>query len=72
MPRTMLNDELWANLYTILRQNGLYAKQSTRLSIEGILYRMRTGCPWRDPPYSASTTPSTAPLTAGLQGVFLS
>ena len=50
MPRTMLNDELWAKLSAILRQNGLYAKQSTRLNIEGILYRMRTGCPWRDLP----------------------
>ncbi|MDO5090502.1 MAG: transposase [Cardiobacteriaceae bacterium] len=50
MPRTMLNDELWAKLSAILRQNGLYAKKSTRFIIEGILYRMRTGCPWRDFP----------------------
>lgn len=50
MPRTILTDELWSKLLTILLQNGLYAKESMRLTVEGILYRIRAGCPWRDLP----------------------
>ena len=31
-------------------QHGIYNKPDLRLMIEGMLYRMRTGCPWRDLP----------------------
>ncbi len=50
MPRLMLNDELWSKLRTILLQVGIYYKPNLRLTVEGMLYRMRVGCPWRDLP----------------------
>ena len=48
MPRTLLTDEYWPKLLAILLELGLYDKPNLRNVIEGILYRMRTGCPWRD------------------------
>ena len=50
MPRLMLNDEHWSKLRTILLEHGVYDKSSLRKIVEGILYRMRVGCPWRDLP----------------------
>ena len=50
MPRTLLTDELWSKLLVILLELDLYDKPNPRKTIEGILYRMRTGCPWRDLP----------------------
>ena len=50
MPRLMLSDEHWSKLRVIMRQQGIYDKPSLRLTVEGILYRMRVGCPWRDLP----------------------
>lgn len=50
MPRLMLSDEFWSKLEKILLQESLYNKRSLRMTVEGILYRMRVGCPWRDLP----------------------
>ena len=50
MPRTMLTDELWSKLLPILAENNIYDKPNLRLTVEGILYRMRAGVPWRDLP----------------------
>ena len=51
MPRTMLSDEDWERLSQLLRETGrVYNKPEHRATFEGILYRMRTGCPWRDLP----------------------
>lgn len=33
-----------------MRQQGIYDKPNLRKIVEGILYRMRVGCPWRDLP----------------------
>lgn len=33
-----------------MRQHGIYHKPNLRMIVEGILYRMRVGCPWRDLP----------------------
>jgi len=33
-----------------MRQEGIYDKRHLRRTVEGMLYRMRTGCPWRDLP----------------------
>jgi len=33
-----------------MQEFKIYDKKSLRLTVEGILYRMRTGCPWRDLP----------------------
>src|SRR5690554_3877672 len=50
MPRTMLTDQHWSKLETIFRNFRIYLKQNLRNFIEAILYRIRTGCPWRDLP----------------------
>lgn len=52
MPRLMLSDELWSKLWPIMKSAGVYYKPKLRRTVEGILYKLRTGCPWRDlPPY---------------------
>ena len=33
-----------------MRQHGIDDKRGLRKIVEGILYRMRVGCPWRDLP----------------------
>ena len=51
MPRTMLSDEEWSKLYSIMLETGrIYKKPEHRMTVEGILYRIRTGVPWRDLP----------------------
>jgi len=50
MARRMLTDELWSKLKGILRQHRIYDKPFLRNMVEGMLYRMRAGCPWRDLP----------------------
>ena len=50
MTRTMLKDNQWYKLRTILRQINVYDKPNLRLAIEAMLYRIRVGCPWRDIP----------------------
>lgn len=50
MARQMLNDEHWSKLRTIMRDHGIYHKPNLRKTVEGMLYRMRVGCPWRDLP----------------------
>ena len=37
-------------LREILRHKTIYNKRDLRMTVEGMLYRMRTGCPWRDLP----------------------
>lgn len=52
MPRLQLTDEHWSTLRNIMLEQGFYNKRQCRKTVEGILYRLRTGCPWRDlPPY---------------------
>ena len=51
MPRTMLSDVNWESLAKLMKATGrVYNKCEHRLTLEGIFYRMRTGCPWRDLP----------------------
>lgn len=50
MARLMLSDELWFRLKEIMLQHRIYNKPNLRTMIEGMLYRMRVGCPWRDLP----------------------
>lgn len=51
MPRTMLTDDRWNKLQRLMILSGrVYNKPEHRMTVEGILYRMRTGCPWRDLP----------------------
>ncbi len=46
----MFTDELWTMLKMIVLKMGIYDKPFLRLTIEGIVYRLRVGCPWRDLP----------------------
>ena len=47
----MLTDALWLKLSQLMQHSGrIYNKPEHRMTFEGILYRMRTGCPWRDLP----------------------
>lgn len=48
----MLTDERWFKLKDIMHQHGIYHKRHLRRTVEGILYRLRVGCPWRDLPGS--------------------
>ena len=50
MPRHRLTEALWSKLRKILLQFSLYNKAGLRKTVEGILFRMRTGTPWRDLP----------------------
>ncbi|MDP8051150.1 IS5 family transposase [Pasteurella atlantica] len=51
MPRTILTDNQWNKLYNFLFCTGrIYKKAEHRKTVEGILYRIRTGIPWRDLP----------------------
>ena len=46
MARLMLNDKYWSKLINTMLQHGIYNKSNLRKMVEGILYRMRIGCPW--------------------------
>src|SRR3990167_8449856 len=48
MPRHLLTDEQWSKLKAIMHHHEIYDKPNLRLTVEGIFYRLRTGCPWRD------------------------
>lgn len=49
--RTILTEDLWKRLAYLLDRTGrVYNKAEHRNTVEGILYRIRTGCPWRDLP----------------------
>lgn len=50
MPRTKLTDEYWSKLKPILLDAGIYDKRNLRMTVEGMLYRIRVGGPWRDLP----------------------
>lgn len=51
MPRLMLTDDSWKLLSRIMFLTGrIYNKSAHRMTLEGILYRIRTGIPWRDLP----------------------
>ena len=50
MPRLMLSDEHCSKLREILLHKTIYNKRDLRMTVEGMLYHMRTGCPRRDLP----------------------
>ena len=50
MSRQMFTDEYWSKLKTIMLSLGIYDKPTLRQTVEGIYYRLRVGCPWRDLP----------------------
>ncbi|MCE2596761.1 IS5 family transposase [Motilimonas cestriensis] len=51
MPRLMLTDQRWEKLLQVMMSSGrIYNKPEHRMTFEGILFRLRTGIPWRDLP----------------------
>jgi transposase len=50
MPRQQLFDQLWLKFEQTLISHRIYYKLGLRLTVEGILYKLRTRCPWRDVP----------------------
>ena len=50
MARIALTDELWAQLQHTMKQHGCYITKNTRTVMEAILWKLRTGAPWRDIP----------------------
>ena len=58
--RGELTDEAWERIAPLLPQNGVRGKQwkDHRTVIDGILWRLRTGAPWRDLPVRYGPWPS--------------
>jgi len=50
MLRLSLTDEKWLVWQKKLQGHGVYKTENLRLVVEGILWRVRTGAPWRDMP----------------------
>jgi hypothetical protein len=50
MSRLMPSYKFWSKLEKILLQETIYNKRNLCMTVEGMLYRMRAGCPWRDMP----------------------
>ena len=50
MPRQLFTDDYWNKFKAVMLSLGIYDKPSLRRTVEGIYYRMRVGCPWRDLP----------------------
>ena len=50
MARIALTDELWEQLQHTMKQHGCYITKNTRIVMEAILWKLRTGAPWRDIP----------------------
>jgi len=50
MPRLPPSEEHWSKLREIQLHKAIYNKRNLRTTVEGMLYRMRGGCPWRDFP----------------------
>ncbi|MBK9070150.1 MAG: transposase [Myxococcales bacterium] len=71
MRRHALTDEQWARLVAVIpkQQRGPSAKIGDRQFVDAVLFRAKTGLPWRDlperfGPWKASTIASTTGLSA--------
>jgi len=51
MPHFMLTDEQWLKLKNILLDCRIYDKPNLRLTLEGILFKLKQGCTWRAIPF---------------------
>ncbi|MCW8398094.1 IS5 family transposase [Legionella sp. PATHC038] len=50
MPRQILTDEIWIQLEKTMRFHGCHKWNNDRSVMEAILWKLRTGAPWRDIP----------------------
>ena len=46
----MLSDAKWETWKSKLKSCGVYLTNNLRMTVEGILWRLRVGSPWRDLP----------------------
>ena len=51
MARTVLTDIFWAQILSAMQEKGCYDAKNSRAVMEGILWKLRTGAPWRDIPF---------------------
>jgi hypothetical protein len=50
MARIVLTDETWDQLLNIMTDKGCYAAKNGRAAMDAILWKLRSGAPWRDIP----------------------
>ena len=50
MTRRVLTDEIWSQLLAVMTAKGCYDAKNGRAVMEAILWKLRTGAPWRDIP----------------------
>lgn len=50
MARTILTDEIWAQLEDVMTEKGCHKHPNNRSVVEAICWKLRTGSPWRDIP----------------------
>ena len=50
MMRRVISDAIWEQLKTTLRSQGCHRWVNDREVMEAILWKLRTGAPWRDVP----------------------
>jgi len=50
MLRRVLTDEIWKQLTEKLREKGCHQTKNSREVMEAVLWKLRTGAPWRDIP----------------------
>ena len=50
MARRALSEDIWEQLQTTLRNKGCHRWKNDREVMEAILWKLRTGAPWRDVP----------------------
>lgn len=50
MLRTVLTDEMWKQVLLTMKLKGCYETKDSRDVMEAIIWKLRTGAPWRDIP----------------------
>ena len=50
MVRQVLTDNLLGQLQETMREHSCYQTENSRIVMEAILWKLRTGAPWRDIP----------------------
>ena len=47
MRGSILTNKRWSILKNKLLEAGVYRKKNLRRTVEGILFKLKSGCPWR-------------------------
>jgi transposase len=50
MTRRVITDAIWQQLQTVMKTKGCHRWNNDREIMEAILWKLRTGAPWRDVP----------------------